>query len=584
MVINRALEYNRQQLSSIEIAYAQQISTFEFLMERIYAVQPGSEGTIYDSIQILLSSNEPFVSAEEYNEYVRNAYNIFTFFRLVQSSLQTEISLFQIKGAEKDQGNINILWPVDNIGMVEYAREIDDFIEIVEETVPIHQDKTKVFSFISNSGPISRRYFYVIYDYIIDRTRENKVIGYLINGYNTSDLNRVLQSFSSPLVGTAYILDSNGIVIYSSNLSMIGNNYSFFPEIKGTSEPIVRMGANIYNIIYNQEFNFYTIGEIPNRILTEDAGRRNISILLLSFLSATAAFLLSLLSTQSLKRRVKSIIKTMSIAERGDLSTRAELSPYNDELDRIASGLNSMITNINEHINTVYLSELQRKNAEIKQREAEFNALQAEINPHFLYNTLESIRMQALLNGDQDTALLIRLLATLFRNRIKSGNVVKIKDEIIHCKSLIEILSSRYGGKIELSLNISKEMEEYGILRDLIHPILENAFIHGFREEYEREKHLELSGTLENGIINIRVKNSGEPIEELKLWQIKNYLEDPDSGMEGESNGLLNVHQRSRLVYGDEFGINIDTNMETGTIVDLKIQALTVEELKEKVS
>jgi two-component system sensor histidine kinase YesM len=273
----------------------------------------------------------------------------------------------------------------------------------------------------------------------------------------------------------------------------------------------------------------------------------------------------------------------MSTVERGDLSARAELSHNNDELDRIASGLNSMIININDHINTEYISELQRKNAELKQREAELKALQAEINPHFLYNTLESIRMQALLNEDQDTASLIRLLANLFRSRIKSGNVVKIKNEIIYCKSLIEILSARYGGTIEFTHNISKEIEEYGILRDLLQPILENAFIHGFHEEYERKKYLSLSGTIVNGIINFKVRNSGEHIEETKLRHIKAYLEYPDFETENESSGLLNVHQRSRLVYGDEYGISIDSDYKIGTTVDLKIQALTVIELKTKV-
>jgi two-component system sensor histidine kinase YesM len=410
------------------------------------------------------------------------------------------------------------------------------------------------------------------------------VVGYLINGYNVSDLNRVLHSFSYPLVGTAYILDGSGLVLYASDLSDAGIIPGFFSGISGTPWDTNRINGNIYNVIYNRDYDFYTVGKIPEAELFKNVRARNLSILAISIVSAAIAILLTLLSTWSLKRRVKNITKTMTVAETGDLSVRAKVSTYDDELDRISSGLNSMIININEHINTEYLSELRRKNAELRQREAELSALQSEVNPHFLYNTLESIRMQAVLNKDQDTAVLIRLLANLFRNRIKNGTVVKINDELVYCKSLIEILSARYGGDIDISLDIPKEIEEYGILRDLLQPILENAFIHGFSEEYEREKRLSISGVIEQGVINLRVQNSGKSIEKEKLRRIRDYIEYHDSATEDGNIGLLNVHQRIHLVYGEGYGVYINSDEERGTTVGIKIQALTVEQLKEMIS
>jgi two-component system sensor histidine kinase YesM len=521
---------------------------------------------------------------EEYNEYIRHAYNIITFFRLVQSSLQTEISLFIIKGAETGQGNINVLWPVGNTGMLEYASEINEFMEKIEKAPSIYQGKIRLFPFTSTSGPVSKQNFYVMYDYIVDKNNQNKAVGYLINGYNVSELNRVLGSFSSPLAGTAYILDGRGTVLYASDFSASGIVPSFFAEVRDDPDGTHRYRGNIYNVIYNRDHDIYTIGEMSERELAADVNRRNLSILFMSFLAAAVAIFLTFLSTRTLKRRVKSITQTMAIAETGDLSARAGVSQYNDEFDRIASGLNSMIININDHINTEYLSELRRKNAELKQREAELSALQAEVNPHFLYNTLESIRMQALLNKDQDTALLIRLLANLFRGRIKSGNVVKIGNEIVYCKSLVEILSARYGGAIDLSIDVSKEIEEYSILKDLLEPILENAFVHGFEEEYEKQKELAISGTVTEGIIDLSIKNSGEPLGEEKLEQIRNYLERRNSPSDGGPIGLLNVHQRIRLVYGENYGVYVESSEEKGTVVGIRIKALTVEALKEMIA
>jgi two-component system sensor histidine kinase YesM len=589
MIVTRALEYNKQQLSSLEITYTQQISTLQYLITKIYEVQADTAGSIYDSIQFILKGDKPFASLDEYNEFIDRAYNILTFFRLVQSSLRTEMSLFQIKGAERGQGNINILWPVDNIGMVEYAEEITEFIEKMERYPPSsgYRGKIRLFPFTSKSGPVSKRNFYIMYDYIVDKNNRNKVIGYLINGYNTSDLNRVLNSFSYPLTGTAYILDSNGVILYASDLSGSGMTPGFFPLIESDSENdsggVYRRGGNIYNVIHNKEYNFYVVGEIPEYELSNDVTRRNISILLMSLLFASAAIFLTFLSTRSVQRRVRRITNTMAVAETGDLSARAGVSKYNDELDRIASGLNSMIININDHINTEYLSELRRKNAELKQREAELSALQAEINPHFLYNTLESIRMQALLNRDHETARLIRLLANLFRNRIKNGNVVKINDEIIYCGSLVEILSARYCGAIDLSLDIPDEIKEFGILKDLLQPILENAFMHGFGDDYEETKYLTISGAIDAGGIDLRVKNNGNPIDGEHLRRIRGYLENRDSGADSGNLGLFNVHQRIRMVYGDRYGVFIESGEREGTVVGIKIAALSVDELRKMI-
>jgi two-component system sensor histidine kinase YesM len=583
MIVTRALEYNKQQLSSLEITYTQQISTLQYLITKIYEVQTDMESSIYDSIQFILKGDEPFASLDEYNEFINQAYNILTFFRLVQSSLRTEMSLFQIKGAEKGQGNINILWPVDNIGMIEYAEEITEFIEKTEREASGYYGKIKLFPFTSKSGPVSKRNFYIMYDYIVDKSNQNKVVGYLVNGYNTSDLSRVLNSFSYPLIGTVYILDGNGVMIYASDLSDSGIIPDFFPLISADSDEVYRSKGNIYNVIHNTEYNFYVVGEIPEYELSNDVIQRNISILFASLFFASVAIFFTFLSTRSVQRRVRRITRTMSVAETGDLSVRIDVSKYNDELDQIASGLNSMIVNINDHINTEYLSELKRKNAELKQREAELSALQAEINPHFLYNTLESIRMQALLNKDHETARLIRLLATLFRNRIKNGNVVKINDEIIYCKSLVEILSARYCGAIELSLDIPDELKEFGILKDLLQPILENAFMHGFGDDYEEMKYLTITGTIKGGEIELRVRNNGEPIGGERLRRIREYLENRDSGTDTGNLGLFNVHQRIRMVYGDRYGVFIESDEKRGAEVGIRIAALTVDDLRKMI-
>jgi two-component system sensor histidine kinase YesM len=312
--------------------------------------------------------------------------------------------------------------------------------------------------------------------------------------------------------------------------------------------------------------------------------KRNRSVLLMSLVSAVAAIGFTLLSTWTIQKRVKGIIKTMTLAETGDFSVRAGISPYNDELDKIGSSLNGMIMRIKEHIDAEYLSELRRRNAELKQRDAELYALQSAVNPHFLYNTLESIRMQAVLNEDKETASLIRLLAGLFRSRIKKGNVVRIKDELDYCRSLTDILSVRYGGAVEIVFDVPGEIGEYAVPRDLLQPALENVFVHGFSGDEADGKKLTISGSMKGGEIILQVANNGQSIGQERLAQIREYLECGGAEGNGGSFGLHNVHQRIRLIYGDGFGVQIASSRETGTIVSIKIQALRADELKKLIS
>ncbi|MDR1060963.1 MAG: histidine kinase [Clostridiales bacterium] len=587
LIVNQALDYNRQQLSSLSTAYQQQIATLDYLKGKIYEVKTGPETNLYESVEIVLHDNRPFASAQEYNAYINHAELIHTFFNLVQSSLQIEMSLFQINGidetggiggsgSDSSRGNMNLLWPSSNAGMMEYAREINAAIA----ANPPDGLGGQMLAFVSSKGARIERSFYVLYDYLFDKDDPQKLIGLLINGYETRRLGTVFDSFSYPLEGTAYILAENGSVIFDSDYRLVGAVPDFFSEIASLRDGENSVGGYVYNIVHNTRHGYYVVGRMQESSLSARVTASNLSILALSLLCAAVAVVLALLCARSLLGRVREITRVMAVTETGDLSVRARVSSNGDEIDQISASLNSMIAKIDEHIHAEYINELRQKNAIIQQREAELFALQAQVNPHFLYNTLEIIRIQAVTNGDNDTALLIRWLASLFRRRTNAGTVVTIEDELAYSESLIDILQAKFNGDIDVRVEVPAEIRACAILKDLIQPLLENAFVHGFADDGE-DRRLTLSGERRGCDIALSVCNSGPPIQPEALERVRGQLLHslaPDGRPSGHV-GLVNVDQRIRLVFGEGYGVSIESDERHGTVVTLLIKELSADGL-----
>jgi two-component system sensor histidine kinase YesM len=572
--LEQTLNYNRQQLTSLQNTYNQQLTMLHFIKEKIYSVKTGVGYSVYDSIQLILKDDKPFVSFQEYNEYVSQADAIYTFLNLVQNSLQVKMSLFLISGAGENQGNMNIIWPITNQGMIEIAKDIKP---LIESRMPAHTPGIQVLSIEAKIG--INRGLYILYDSITAVDSNDHAIGYIINGYTTRDLKSVLDLYSSPLIGTAYILSADGMIVFDSSEQNIGDEFELFSLIKVNEQ--VRHQEYVYNIIYDPTYNYYTVGKINRRELDQMITSSIVSIIVFAMSCIAIVVLLTGYLTKTVMKRIQRIIDGMLIAENGDLSARVSLSPYNDELDRIAISLNSMVAKISDHINTEFVAELRRKNAEVRQRDAELYALQTQINPHFLYNTLEIIRMKALMNGDDDSALLIKMLAALFRERITSGPVVTMKDELASCNSLIEIYNARFDGEVIVDYLIDPKTYNYGIIKGLIQPIIENAFVHGLvTTNKDDENQLILKTSQEDDIIKISVYNSGKPIEQQTLEKIFTHLsKSPMNDQSDHQFGLVNVHQRIRLVYGERCGVTI-TSDDHGTTVVISVRAYTVSELK----
>ncbi|OPZ84310.1 MAG: putative sensor-like histidine kinase [Firmicutes bacterium ADurb.Bin419] len=258
----------------------------------------------------------------------------------------------------------------------------------------------------------------------------------------------------------------------------------------------------------------------------------------------------------------------------GNLSGRIAVKNKYDEISEIANSFNNMCDNLNEYIEKVYISDIRQKQAQLK-------ALQAQINPHFLYNTLESIRMRALVNGSKDVAEMIYLLSSLFRNSVKERPIVNICEEIKYCKMYLELFNMRFMDNINVTFDVKEDVLNFGIMKHSIQPIIENYIIHGI-DTQRSDNLLTIRIFKHDSDIYTYVIDNGNGIEEEKLKKIMQSLESPNltnnSGL-----GLSNVNERIRLLFGNRYGIDIFSEYGKGTVVLLRIAAKAREELEDHV-
>lgn len=239
----------------------------------------------------------------------------------------------------------------------------------------------------------------------------------------------------------------------------------------------------------------------------------------------------------------------------------------NDEVSKLIQAFNSMSAKLNELMNQVYI-------ATIKQKEAELKALQERINPHFLYNTLDTIYWTARLEGAKNACILVEALSKLFRSILANkSNIITVKEEIEHLSSYILIQKVRYQDLIEFSLNVQSQALCYKTVKLVLQPIVENAIYHGIEKSGKKGKiSIEVFTKDEKLYFIVSDTGAGAPKEVFES-ALKN--DSPNGKI-----GLKNVNDRIKLAFGNEYGMEIESTPGLGTKVTVVQPALKEGDLR----
>lgn len=303
-------------------------------------------------------------------------------------------------------------------------------------------------------------------------------------------------------------------------------------------------------------------------------------ILITSAVTFAAAFLNAAILSNSITKRLNVLVSSMKTLSVGQLDTFIQ-SDAKDEIGLIASKFNGMAAKIRELIQRVGEERLQKEQAEYRQLEFEYKALQAQMNPHFLYNTLESIHALAKMRGQKEIGRMIVLLGRLLRESISRKNdVIPLRDEMNFVQDYLTLQSLTYESRLQVEYDIEERALDWTVPCFILQPIVENAIVHGIEEKpgvgmilircYEADGDIILE-VRDNG-----VGMSGEAAAALLADEDEDEGRPPDAGH--TRVGLRSVRKRLLISYGSEFGMAIRSVPNEGTTIEIRLPKRRKEE------
>lgn len=398
----------------------------------------------------------------------------------------------------------------------------------------------------------------------INNKQTLKNMGQFLVLFDSESIGQALASYKNSLKGDIVVASAEGTVLFDSSGQYYGRSYPFVNVEKALFDST---GSGVGNKVQDRYVNqlisadkgYVVIGSVPKSDIAEAyAGIRN-TIMLLSLLCLLFAVLVPAFYIMNFAKRTGRIIQFMHKVKEGDLTARIH-DPREDELGQIASSFNDMLMEMNQYIDRVY-------KAEIRQKETELVALQARINPHFLYNTLEVIRMRAVSQGARDVGDMIYSLSVLFKSQVQQKRKHTLKDELEACRLYLELFRIRYKDIFIYKIKVDSALYGCPAVKLSLQPLVENYVIHGIRTE-RADNRLDIEVEEENGILMIEVRDNGRGIAAERLAEIRQELERHEES--GRMFGLRSVHSRLRFLYGPDYGITIESKPDEGTTIQVR--------------
>ncbi|WP_375527722.1 sensor histidine kinase [Paenibacillus terreus] len=398
----------------------------------------------------------------------------------------------------------------------------------------------------------------------INNKQTLKNMGQLLVLFNSESVAQAIANYTNSLKGDIVVVSAEGTVLFDSSGQYYGRSYPYVNVEKALFDSTGpgadnKVQERYVNQLISADRGYVVIGSVPKSDIAEAyAGIRN-TILLLSLLCLLFAVLVPAFYIMNFAKRTRRIIQFMHKVKEGDLTARIH-DPREDELGQIASSFNDMLMEMNQYIDRVY-------KAEIRQKETELVALQARINPHFLYNTLEVIRMRAVSQGARDAGDMIYSLSVLFKSQVQQKRNHTLKDELEACRLYLELFRIRYKDIFIYKIKVDSTLYDHPAVKLSLQPLVENYVIHGIRTELANNR-LDIEVEEENGILMIEVRDNGRGIAADRLAEIRQELERHEES--GRMFGLRSVHSRLRFLYGPDYGITIESKPDEGTTIQVR--------------
>ena len=387
-------------------------------------------------------------------------------------------------------------------------------------------------------------------------------IGAIQADYSVSEVQKFLSSNYPGVKGDFLVIDLEGNVLFDTSDSWYDAPFPWaepFISCKKMDNVLVTLDHEKYYV--NMEAHSYpnirVIGLVSQKTLSADI-RKNIALMLLATGSVTALTCIGIyLYLNSSSRQLNLIYLTMLRIQNGELDSYIPVdNKHKNELVDISVSFNDMLRNLNLYIDKVYKTEIENQRYKLK-------ALQSQINPHFLYNTLEAIRMKAVLQEEPEIGEMIYILSKIFRNSIKNESILPVRQEIENCKNYLRLCDIEYKNLFRYHFQVENALLTEPIIQHALLVMIENYIMHGF-DSNRTDNYVHVTGCVENGFAVFRVRDNGFGIKTTELERLRlSFLEKSIDHV--ERIGLKNIYQRMKLLYGENCDLQILSEYGQGT-------------------
>lgn len=402
--------------------------------------------------------------------------------------------------------------------------------------------------------------------------------GILAMEVRSADLSSLWKGIDIGPSGFFLIEDKEGRLVYHTDAGKIGE---ILPAEQRRELPLdqvesftsVENGIEWFNIARHSSYTDWDLQlSLPMNDLRQPIIGIRTNMIWIGAATLAVALLVAYRFGVSITNPIRNLRRGMKQAEKGDW-TRIPLTGKQDEVDELIVSYNSMVGKLSELIDQVYEAESTKREAELERQKAELQALQLQINPHFLYNTLETIVCFPAVQDSDEVSEVVKSMAYMLRYAVQTSlEEITVVNELKHVLSYMAILKYRYGREFEIEVEIPPEYLLNKMVRLTLQPLIENVFQHAFFEGVRDDHRIRIQSreTEDQFIVSVVDNGSGmseQTLHELRQRLMTKRLTEVKSGKGGI--GVLNVHRRIQLVFGEDYGLEIESELGAGTSIHM---------------
>lgn len=408
------------------------------------------------------------------------------------------------------------------------------------------------------------RYTLNIYFPIYDTNRVLGELGLLCMNFTDPSLQQILEYDSSKRL-ESMVVDTEGMLISSRNKEKIGTNVDFIPKMKEKSGTF-SMDGRLYIYQKVSNWRFYVVSSVPMMELYKSSIRTIFFMAFILLFLLTVSLLVVKRIISKVYRPLDKVVRKMDDVVSGSLKTRINVEHMGEDFTKLAVGFNSMMEEI-----LVLMEQVKMEQHQIEQ--IRFNALQSQIQPHFLYNTLECIHWQAMVDGNEEISTLVKALAKYYRICLSGGHdVIPLKMELEHVRNYLIIQNMRYDDIIGSEFDVEEAASDVMIPKLTLQPLVENSIYHGIKVKEGKTGSLFLKVRKRSSDVLITLADTGTGMSQQQIDEMNQHLSEYDDSF---GYGVRNVNKRIELLYGEEYGLYYLRNESGGVTVEIRLPYVT---------